>query len=190
MPPLVEANRDEQTISSSAFDRNVAIALDRLMQRMQEGQPIDIQDLVSRLLLDSVSESSDSFRHILGQLSGDLPYPYYVSPKGVDEDKTPKDLVCALLETRRWKLLRAAEDGCWPLVDFWRELKQPSKVVSSSLAPFLCRKESKGKVTALGLSIWTECFPHRPTPCCGCIRSPAISPTGKSSSIQLSWLSV
>jgi len=190
-PLLLEASRDGTiALPSTVFDRNVAIALDRATQRMQEGQPVDIQDLLSRLLLDSISESSDSFRHILGRLSEDLPYPYYVPPKGTGEDGTTERLVSSLLQIRKAKLLRAADGDRWPLAEFWRDgLQQYSKVVNSSLAPFL--SAIQGKILVLPCcSLSLLVANNRPKTRFRSVRGCIIWAKGKSFIAQLSWLGV
>ncbi|CAA7269194.1 unnamed protein product [Cyclocybe aegerita] len=136
------------------FDRHADAAIQQLKNRFHQGHPVDFQDLVARFTLDSATE------FLLGNdvksLSGDIPYPYYVtlpeSALAKQADLPAARFWNALSEAQSITSYRTRFGTHWPLVEFWHDkLKGPMKVVYGFVDPIVVeaikhKREMEGKI--------------------------------------------
>ncbi|KAF9475888.1 cytochrome P450 monooxygenase pc-3 [Pholiota conissans] len=107
------------------FDSHAENALSQAKIRIQDGYPIDFQDLVSRFTLDSATQFL--FGHDVESLSAGLPYPES-SPlaNSLAFRNHPSNVfVDAFLKGQDLTALRGRMGPTWPLAEFWGDKVKP-----------------------------------------------------------------
>ncbi|KXN80905.1 Cytochrome P450 52A3-A [Leucoagaricus sp. SymC.cos] len=125
------------------FDRHAEEALNKLAERLKEGTPVDIQDLVGRFTLDSATEFL--FGHDVRSLSGSLPYPHNhpLHSKGSkttisDAENFSTRFAEAFSEAQRITARRSRYGVHWPLTEFWKDtIKEPMRIVKELIEPIV-----------------------------------------------------
>ncbi|KAI6099109.1 cytochrome P450 [Pisolithus sp. B1] len=103
------------------FGKHTEDALSQAKARLQEGYPVDFQDMVGRFTLDSATEFL--FGKSVGSLSAGLVYPKH-SPPGQNEEYVnhPSNLFArAISEAQSQAMLRSSFGTIWRLAEFWRD---------------------------------------------------------------------
>ncbi|KAF9475881.1 cytochrome P450 [Pholiota conissans] len=107
------------------FDSHAENALSQAKARLQDGYPIDFQDLVSRFTLDSATQFL--FGHDVESLSAGLPYPESSplanSPAFCNHPSNV--FVDAFLKGQIFTALRLQMGSAWPLAEFWGDKVKP-----------------------------------------------------------------
>ncbi|KAF7798790.1 hypothetical protein EIP86_010015 [Pleurotus ostreatoroseus] len=105
------------------FDRHADEALRLLRERLHEGHPVDIQDLMGRFTLDSATEYL--FGQNVDSLSAPLPYPpsspLSCTPEALAAKSHPANRFSEeFVKAQVISLRRAYFSNAWPLWEFWR----------------------------------------------------------------------
>jgi cytochrome P450 len=119
------------------FDKHASEALALLKAHLNEGFPVDIQDLASRFTMDSATEFL--FGQNVHSLSAGIPHPHY-SPlsKLTNHDHPANKFSRAFDEAQRLIALRARLGANWPLAEFWKDkVKEQMQVVNAFIEPIL-----------------------------------------------------
>ncbi|KAI6140938.1 cytochrome P450 [Pisolithus thermaeus] len=120
------------------FGKHTEDALSQAKARLQEGYPVDFQDMVGRFTLDSATEFL--FGKSVGSLSAGLVYPKH-SPPGQNEEYVnhPSNLFArAISEAQSQAMLRSSFGTIWRLAEFWRDrIEKDMKVCHGFIDPIL-----------------------------------------------------
>ncbi|KAJ7023596.1 cytochrome P450 [Mycena alexandri] len=132
---------EKQRISDfDIFDKHVEDAINQMKTRLSEGHPLDFQELIGRVTLDSASDFL--FGHDFQSLATPLSYPFYITSPSADAAKAasdaPKSFAPAFLEAQDITALRVRYTSFWPLAEFWHDkIKEPMRTVEQFLDPIL-----------------------------------------------------
>ncbi|KJA14651.1 hypothetical protein HYPSUDRAFT_48962 [Hypholoma sublateritium FD-334 SS-4] len=107
------------------FDANADSALKQARARLEEGYPIDFQDLVSRFTLDSATQFL--FGHNVESLSAGIPYPESspLANSPAFRNHPSNVFVDAFLQGQINTSYRGRMGPSWPLIEFWRDKIKP-----------------------------------------------------------------
>ncbi|KAF9040763.1 cytochrome P450 monooxygenase pc-1 [Panaeolus papilionaceus] len=107
------------------YTRNCDKSLEEVRNRLAEGYPVDIQDLIGRFTLDSASEFL--FGHNVGSLSAGIPYPSYASHKNTASFHSHPSIKFqrAFNEGQFLASIRTGAGEEWRLLEFWRDNVEP-----------------------------------------------------------------
>ncbi|GLB33366.1 putative cytochrome p450 [Lyophyllum shimeji] len=137
------------------FERHAQDAIQKLKARLNEGYPVDIQDLVSRFTMDSATEFL--FAKDVRSLDVELPYPHY-SPlsKAPASVNHPANIFSkAFDEAQRAIAFRSRFGAAWPLTEFFSD-KVKDKMgpiydfINPILAEAVARKKETNSVEKIG----------------------------------------
>ncbi|GJJ08896.1 hypothetical protein Clacol_003116 [Clathrus columnatus] len=119
------------------FDRHADIAINKMIERLSEGEPIDFQDVMSRLTLDSATEFL--FGSCVHSLAAPLPYAHN-SPRTTNvtslhiNDRFAK----AFAEAQAEVTLRSRLGDLWPLRDiFGDQTRDSMAIINEYIDPIL-----------------------------------------------------
>ncbi|KAF8632403.1 hypothetical protein AX17_004844 [Amanita inopinata Kibby_2008] len=144
------------------FDRHAQDTISQLKSRLNEGFPVDIQDLASRFTMDSATEFL--FAQDVHSLAAGLPYPgsHYYTPTPqhlqlADAQQThPANIFTrAFDEAQRLSSLRSRWGVNWPLREFWKDkVAEKMVVVNGFIEPILAEaiRKKKERETAEGVT--------------------------------------
>ena len=105
------------------FDRHADQVIVKMKERFREGIAVDIQDVSSRLTMDTATEFL--FGQDVKTLSGDLPYP---STCKKSSRVHPSDrFAAAFNRAQEYTFVRGFYGKLWPLVDFWEDTVAKNK---------------------------------------------------------------
>ncbi|KAJ7486849.1 cytochrome P450 [Mycena latifolia] len=115
------------------FDSHVGNAIGQVKARLQQGHPIDFQELIGRVTLDCAS--AFLFGHDFHSLEQPLPYPFYAArPQSTEPTFFPP----AFVDAQAITAVRIRYAGHWPLAEFWQDkMKAPMGTVATFLDPVL-----------------------------------------------------
>ncbi|GJJ08887.1 hypothetical protein Clacol_003107 [Clathrus columnatus] len=121
------------------FDRHADIAVNKMIERLSEGEPIDFQDVMSRLTLDSATEFL--FGSCVHSLAAPLPYAHNSPRKTDDNNKVLHKndrFAKALAEAQAETALRTKLGDLWPLRDIFGDRIQDSMaIINEYIDPIL-----------------------------------------------------
>ncbi|KAF9034327.1 cytochrome P450 monooxygenase pc-3 [Panaeolus papilionaceus] len=122
------------------YTRNCDKSLDEVRNRLAEGYPVDIQDLIGRFTLDSASEFL--FGHNVGSLSEGIPYPSYASHKNTASFHSHPSIKFqrALNEGQFLASIRLSAGEEWRLLEFWKDRIKPLRKDMDSLTEPIIRE--------------------------------------------------
>ncbi|KAI6122904.1 cytochrome P450 [Pisolithus croceorrhizus] len=111
------------------FEKHTEDVLNQAKTRLQEGYPVDFQDMTSRFTLDSATEFL--FGKSVGSLSAGLVYPKNSLPGQNEEHINHRSNVFAraLSEAQAQAMLRTSFGAVWRLAEFWSDRVQKSMEV-------------------------------------------------------------
>ena len=131
------------------FDRHADKAIAKMKARLKEGVAVDIQDLASRLTMDTATEFL--FGQDLRTLSGDLPYPS-VYKKSQFRTSTPDRFSLAFNRAQEETFVRLFYGKLWPLADFWEDVVGTNKNITWEFINPLIQTALEKKKAAEGVS--------------------------------------
>ncbi|KAF8164307.1 cytochrome P450 [Pholiota molesta] len=133
------------------FDINADSALKQARARLQEGYPIDFQDLVSRFTLDSATQFL--FGHNVESLSAGLPYPESspLANSATFRNHPSNVFVDAFLQGQILSSIRGRTGPSWPLQEFWGDKIKPLREIMDKFTePVLMEALRKRNMNADG----------------------------------------
>ncbi|THU87636.1 cytochrome P450 [Dendrothele bispora CBS 962.96] len=150
------------------FDRHALICIQQMKKRLEEGYPVDFQDLMGRFTLDAATEFL--FGTCFHCLEDGLPYPYYVPTAPSPSSSSPFTSSSILPTTTANKTTNAQKFTTsfllsqevisdrerlgplvWPLMEMWKDkTKEPMDVVGGWVERIVRealerKKEKKGR---------------------------------------------
>lgn len=130
------------------FDRHAGDAIGQIRDRLREGLPIDIQDVVSRFSLDCATEFL--FGADVCSLSAGLRYPPG-HPFSVQSQSHPSNLFAEAFRGAQEAISRRFHySSFWPLIEFWRnEVDTRMGVISKFVDPIISAalQKKRGKAS-------------------------------------------
>ncbi|KAJ7062674.1 cytochrome P450 monooxygenase pc-3 [Mycena amicta] len=144
----------ERITDFDTFDRHAKDVLDRVTARLNEGYPIDIQDVVARFAVDSATEFL--FGVSVDSILAGLAYPqsaHLTSPEFLDHPSNA--FVTSFIEGQRLNIDRMRFGSRWQLGEFWKDLIHPHReVMDSFIEPIVQRAlNEKARREASGANI-------------------------------------
>ncbi|KAF8892245.1 cytochrome P450 monooxygenase pc-3 [Infundibulicybe gibba] len=138
------------------FESHAADAISQLKARLQEGHPVDVQDLASRFTMDSATEFL--FAQDVESLSAGLPYPHY-SPlfEPLGSSRHPANMFAhAFNEAQNITAMRSRWGANWPLAEFWADkAKVHMKLVHKFLDPMIAKAVAKKRASEGQTNNWS-----------------------------------
>ncbi|KAF9460985.1 cytochrome P450 monooxygenase pc-3 [Collybia nuda] len=134
------------------FESHANDAIEQATNRLDDGYPIDFQDLVSRFTLDSATEFL--FGNDVHCLSAGLPYPASspLANSAAFVNHSSNKFVNAFIAAQSNTALRTRYGTNWPLTEFWTDRVKPHrKEIDAFVNPIIddaLVKNSKGDVKA------------------------------------------
>ncbi|KAI6039226.1 cytochrome P450 [Pisolithus marmoratus] len=120
------------------FDKHAEDALNQAKARLQEGYPVDFQDMICRFTLDSATEFL--FGKSVSSLSAGLVYPKNSQP-GQNKDYTnhPANTFAQALSAAQYRATYRGRFGTfWRLTEFWRDrVREEMQVCHRFIDPIL-----------------------------------------------------
>ncbi|KAG7443919.1 cytochrome P450 [Guyanagaster necrorhizus] len=133
------------------FERHAVETIRLIKDRLEEGYPVDFQDVVSRFTLDSATEFL--FGEDICSLSARLPYPSGWSQSQAGDTAFAADhpsniFVRAFVKGQELIARRSRTGTMWPLLEFWHNKVTPHRhVIEGIVQPLLddafARKKQK-----------------------------------------------
>ncbi|KAL0948881.1 hypothetical protein HGRIS_008998 [Hohenbuehelia grisea] len=118
------------------FDRHATDALNQAQARLNEGYPIDFQDMVSRFTLDSATEFL--FGKDVKSLSAGLPYPSSSPLAASTLSNHPANIFAeAFMEGQYLTALRTRYGPHWPLFEWTDRIKPYRDIVNRFIDPII-----------------------------------------------------
>ncbi|KAF8918972.1 cytochrome P450 [Mucidula mucida] len=120
------------------FERHTISSIALIKARLQEGHPVDFQDVVSRFTLDSATEYL--FGKDVESLSAGLPYPPSSNiPNPIHFENHPSNVfVRAFLEGQELIAKRTRYGQTWRLMEFWKNKVTPQRqIVDEFVTPMM-----------------------------------------------------
>ncbi|KAI6033797.1 cytochrome P450 [Pisolithus microcarpus] len=120
------------------FQKHAEDSLNQTKVRLQEGYPVDFQDMVGRFTLDSATEFL--FGKCVGSLSAGLIYPKNSLPGQNEEHANhPSNLFArAFSEAQSRSMLRSSIGTIWRLAEFWSDrIQKDMEVCHRFIDPIL-----------------------------------------------------
>ncbi|KAI6168973.1 cytochrome P450 [Pisolithus thermaeus] len=120
------------------FEKHTESALSQTRARLQEGYPVDFQDMVGRFTLDSATELL--FGKNVDSLSAGLAYPKSSLPGQNQEhaNHASNVFVCAFSEAQSQAMLRSTLGTLWRLAEFWSDrIQEDMEVCHGFIDPVL-----------------------------------------------------
>ncbi|KAI6040654.1 cytochrome P450 [Pisolithus marmoratus] len=120
------------------FDKHAEDALNQAKARLQEGYPVDFQDMICRFTLDSATEFL--FGKSVSSLSAGLVYPKHSQP-GQNKDYTnhPANTFAQAFSAAQYRATYRGRFGTfWRLTEFWRDrVREEMQVCHRFIDPIL-----------------------------------------------------
>ncbi|KAF7356180.1 hypothetical protein MVEN_00949300 [Mycena venus] len=136
----------ERISDFTTFDKHAHKAIAHIRNRLAEGHPIDLQDLVARFTLDSATEFL--FNRSVDSMSAGLPYPQSSlladSLSFLNHPSTTfvRSFLASQILTRK----RIPLENIWPLMEFWKDKVKPHrKIIDEYIEPLLNEELEKQK---------------------------------------------
>ncbi|KAK0215085.1 cytochrome P450 [Armillaria fumosa] len=120
------------------FERHAVESIRLIKDRLEEGYPVELQDVVSRFTLDSATEFL--FGLDVGSLSAGLPYPSGSKAGNtiVAADHPSNVFVRAFVKGQELIARRSRAGTVWPLLEFWENKVSPHRrVMEDAVQPLL-----------------------------------------------------
>ncbi|KAK0489452.1 cytochrome P450 [Armillaria novae-zelandiae] len=120
------------------FERHAMESIRLIKDRLEEGYPVEFQDVVSRFTLDSATEFL--FGQDVGSLSAGLPYPSGLKGGNtiVAADHPSNVFVRAFMKGQELIARRSRAGAVWPLLEFWENKVTPHRrVMEDVVQPLL-----------------------------------------------------
>ncbi|KIK16467.1 hypothetical protein PISMIDRAFT_15794 [Pisolithus microcarpus 441] len=120
------------------FEKHAEDVLNQAKARLQEGYPVDFQDMVGRFTLDSATEFL--FGKCVGSLSAGLIYPRNSLPGQNEEyaNHPSNDFARAFSEAQSQATLRSGIGTVWRLAEFWSDrIQKDMEVCYGFIDPIL-----------------------------------------------------
>ncbi|KAJ7062829.1 cytochrome P450 [Mycena amicta] len=116
----------ERVTDFDIFDKHAKDVLDRVTARLNEGYPVDIQDVVARFAVDSATEFL--FGVSVDSILAGLAYPqsaHLTSPEFLSHPSN--EFVTSFIEGQRLNIDRMRFGSRWQLSEFWKDLIHPHR---------------------------------------------------------------
>jgi len=130
------------------FDRHADQAISKMKERFKEGIAVDVQDVLARFTLDSITEFL--FGQNVHSLSGDLPYPSTCKKAPIRTHPSDR-FSLAFGRAQENMFLRLIYGKLWPLVHFWEDLVAKDKKITNEFTDPLIQAALDKKKAAKGV---------------------------------------
>ncbi|TEB23871.1 cytochrome P450 monooxygenase pc-1 [Coprinellus micaceus] len=131
----------ERVSDFDIFDRHAAQVVLKIKERLNEGYPVDFQDVMLRFTLDTATDFL--FGSSVDALSAGFSYPHNASRRNVESEqsasaKAADEFSWAFAKCQEIIAVRERMSWMWPLAEIRRDLTEvPMKIVKSYIEPIV-----------------------------------------------------